>query len=55
MTPLYHGVALSRALSLGYAAEEPLLMLAHAVILLAFVAAGAYAAVRTFDRKLVRG
>ena len=55
LTPLYHGVALSRALSLGYAAEEPLLMLAHAVILLAFVTVGAYVAVRTFERKLVRG
>ena len=55
LTPLYHGVALSRGLSLGYAAEEPLLMLAHAAILLAFAAAGAYAAVRTFERKLVRG
>ena len=30
-------------------------MLAHAVILLAFVAVGACAAVRTFERKLVRG
>ena len=55
LTPLYHGVALSRALSLGYAAEEPLLMLAHAAILLAFIAVGAIAAVRTFERKLVRG
>ena len=55
LTPLYHGVALSRALSLGYAADEPLVMLAHAAILFAFSAVGAYAAVRTFERKLVRG
>jgi lipooligosaccharide transport system permease protein len=55
LTPLYHGVALSRALSLGYAADEPLVMLAHALILCAFAALGAYAAVRTFERKLVRG
>jgi lipooligosaccharide transport system permease protein len=55
LTPLYHGVALSRALSLGYAADEPLVMLAHALILFAFAAVGAYAAVRTFERKLVRG
>ena len=55
LTPLYHGVALSRGLSLGYAAEEPLLMLAHAAILVAFAAVGAWAAVRTFERKLVRG
>ena len=55
LTPLYHGVALSRGLALGTAAEEPLLMLAHAAILFAVAAVGAWAAVRTFDRKLVRG
>jgi lipooligosaccharide transport system permease protein len=55
LTPLYHGVALSRGLSLGTAAQEPFLMLAHAAILVAFAAAGAWAAVRTFERKLVRG
>ena len=55
LTPLYHGVALSRGLSLGTAGEEPLLMLAHAAILLAFAAAGAYAAVRTVSARLVRG
>ena len=55
LTPLYHGVALSRGLSLGTAAQEPLLMLAHAAILVAFAAVGAWAAVRTFERKLVRG
>jgi lipooligosaccharide transport system permease protein len=55
LTPLYHGVALSRGLALGTAADEPLLMLAHAAILFAFVAVGAWAAIRTFERKLVRG
>jgi lipooligosaccharide transport system permease protein len=55
LTPLYHGVALSRGLSLGTAGEEPLLMLAHAAILLAFAAAGAGAAVRTVSARLVRG
>jgi lipooligosaccharide transport system permease protein len=55
LTPLYHGVALSRGLSLGTASEEPLLMLAHAAVLLAFAAAGAYAAVRTVSARLVRG
>jgi lipooligosaccharide transport system permease protein len=54
-TPLYHGVALCRGLALGTAAEEPLLMLAHTAILLAFVAVGAWATVRMFERKLVRG
>lgn len=55
LTPLYHGVALSRGLALGTAADQPLLMLAHAVILFAFAAVGAWAAIRTFERKLVRG
>jgi lipooligosaccharide transport system permease protein len=55
LTPLYHGVALSRGLSLGYAAEEPLLMAVHAAVLVAFATLGAYAATRTFRRKLVRG
>ena len=55
LTPLYHGVALSRGLALGTAAEEPFLMLAHAVILIAFAGVGGLAAIRTFERKLVRG
>jgi lipooligosaccharide transport system permease protein len=55
LTPLYHGVALSRSLSLGTAAEAPLLMLLHAVVLVAYVVAGAWATTRTFERKLVRG
>ena len=55
LTPLYHGVALSRGLSLGYASEEPLVMVLHAAVLVAFAAFGAYAATRTFRQQLVRG
>jgi lipooligosaccharide transport system permease protein len=55
LTPLYHGVALCRGLALGTAAEEPLQMLAHTAILMAFAVVGAWATVRTFERKLVRG
>ena len=55
LTPLYHGVALCRGLALGTAADEPLLMLAHTAILIAFAAVGAWATVRMFERKLVRG
>ena len=55
VTPLYHGVALSRGLSLGTAVEEPLVMLLHALVLVAFAAVGAWAATRTVERKLVRG
>jgi lipooligosaccharide transport system permease protein len=55
LTPLYNGVALSRALSLGYAADQPLQMLAHAAILLLYAGIGAYAAVRTITTRLLRG
>ncbi len=55
VTPLYHGVALSRSLSLGTAADDPLLMAIHLAVLLAFIAAGAWATTRTVERKLVRG
>ena len=55
LTPLYNGVALSRALSLGYATEQPLQMLAHAAILFAYAGIGAYAAVRTVTTRLLRG
>ena len=37
------------------AAEEPLVMVLHAAVLVAFAAIGAYAATRTFRQKLVRG
>jgi lipooligosaccharide transport system permease protein len=55
ITPLFHGVALSRGLALGTAADEPLAMVLHAFVLLAFAGVGAWAATKTFDRKLVRG
>ena len=48
-------VALSRSLSLGTAADDPLLMAIHLAVLLAFIAAGAWATTRTVERKLVRG
>jgi lipooligosaccharide transport system permease protein len=54
LTPLYHGVALSRGLSLG-TATDPLLLVIHLAVLLAFIVVGAAAAVRTVERKLVRG
>jgi lipooligosaccharide transport system permease protein len=55
VTPLYHGVALSRGLSLGTATADPLVMAVHFAVLIGFVVAGAWAATRTFERKLVRG
>jgi lipooligosaccharide transport system permease protein len=55
ITPLYHGVALSRGLSLGTAGEDPLLMVVHLAVLVGFIAVGAWATTRTVARKLVRG
>jgi lipooligosaccharide transport system permease protein len=55
LSPLWHGVDLTRALALGYAAQEPLLMLVHVVVLVTIAVVGAVVAVRAIDRKLVRG
>jgi lipooligosaccharide transport system permease protein len=55
VTPLYHGVALSRGLSLGTALDNPVLTVIHVAVLAGFAVAGAWAATRTVERKLVRG
>jgi lipooligosaccharide transport system permease protein len=55
LTPLYHGVALTRALSLGTITEQPILALVHLAVLLTFVGVGTVLAVRNISRRLVRG
>ena len=55
LSPLWHGVVLSRALVLGVPAMAPALMLVHLSILVAFVAVGTVAAVILIERRLVRG
>jgi len=50
LTPLFHGVALTRALTLD-TIESPVWGV-HLAYLLAMVAAGTFAAVRTFERKI---
>lgn len=55
ITPLYHGGVLTRGLSLGTALDDPLLTLVHLGVLVAFIAVGAWAMVRTIDRRLARG
>lgn len=52
LTPLWHGVALNRALSLG--TVEPLGAAVHVAVLVAFVVAGTAAALVTFRRALLR-
>ena len=55
ISPLFHGVELTRGLALGTAGDEPLAMLAHVIVLAAIATAGAAAAVITIRRRLVRG
>lgn len=55
VTPLYHGVALTRALSLGTVGGAPGLALIHLVVLLAFIAVGLWFAYRTVGKTLLRG
>lgn len=55
ITPLWHGVSLTRALSLGTIGESPLLNLIHLAVLLTFIAVGTWFAIRTVGAKLVRG
>jgi lipooligosaccharide transport system permease protein len=55
LTPLYHGVALTRGLSLGTIVNDPVFALVHLVAIIAFIAVGAWALMRTMERRLVRG
>jgi lipooligosaccharide transport system permease protein len=55
ITPLWHGVALCRGLSLGIIGEEPVMAVVHLAVLLGFVVVGTFAAIRTFNTKLLRG
>ncbi len=55
VTPLWHGVVLTRGLSLGTIAADPAMALVHLVVLLGFIAVGTVLAIRTVSAKLVRG
>jgi lipooligosaccharide transport system permease protein len=55
LSPLWHGVELTRGLALGTIADEPLLALIHVTVLVALVAIGLDLAFRTIERRLVRG
>jgi lipooligosaccharide transport system permease protein len=52
LTPLFHGVALTRAFALGHDLDPPNLLL-HAAFLALLAAAGTLVAFRTFRRRLV--
>jgi len=55
ITPLWHGVALCRGLSLGIIGEDPVMAVVHLAVLLGFVVVGTFAAIRTVNTKLLRG
>jgi hypothetical protein len=55
LSPLYHGVVVTRALVFGVADMAPILMLIHLSILVGFVTVGTVASVRLIERRLVRG
>jgi lipooligosaccharide transport system permease protein len=54
VTPLFHGVALTRGLSLGVAGEEPIAMAVHIAYLVTLTVVGAYAATVQFRLRLER-
>jgi lipooligosaccharide transport system permease protein len=54
-TPLYHGVELTRGLSLGTITQDPVAALVDVLFLSAFVIVGTWFAIRTIRAKLVRG
>jgi lipooligosaccharide transport system permease protein len=55
LSPLWHGVAVTRALMLGTIGDAPLLALIHLAILAALAIGGGLAAIRTIRDRLMRG
>jgi len=52
LTPLFHGVALTRSLALGHDLD-PVVLGVHTLVLVALTVAGALIAFRTFRRRLI--
>jgi lipooligosaccharide transport system permease protein len=52
LTPLFHGVALTRSLALGQNLD-PVVLGIHAAVLIALLAVGTVVALRTFERRLI--
>jgi lipooligosaccharide transport system permease protein len=55
LTPLFHGVALTRGLSLGTISDDPIAAAIHVIYLTTLALVGAWATIRTIRRRLVRG
>jgi lipooligosaccharide transport system permease protein len=55
LTPLFHGVALTRGLSLGTITDEPVAAAVHVTYLTTLATVGAWLTIRNIRRRLVRG
>jgi lipooligosaccharide transport system permease protein len=55
LTPLFHGVALTRGLSLGTITDEPIAAAIHVIYLTTLATVGAWLTIRNIGRRLVRG
>ncbi len=55
LTPLYHGVELTRGLALGTIVDDPLVAIVHVFVLCAFTVVGSLVTIRTIERRLARG
>jgi lipooligosaccharide transport system permease protein len=55
LSPLWHGVELSRGLALGTIGRDPGLALVHVAVLVAILVAGSVWAFRTVEARLIRG
>ncbi|HLO35114.1 MAG TPA: ABC transporter permease, partial [Candidatus Deferrimicrobium sp.] len=55
LSPLWHGVELSRALALGTIGTDPVRAVVHVAVLAAIAAVGTLWAYRTVEARLVRG
>jgi lipooligosaccharide transport system permease protein len=55
LTPLYHGVALTRGLSLGTIGADPTAAAVHVLYLAVLTGVGAWLLVRTVTARLIRG
>ena len=55
LTPLFHGVALTRGLSLGTLFDDPTAAVIHVTYLVVLALVGGYLTIRNISRRLVRG
>ena len=55
LSPLWHGVELSRGLAFGTIGQEPGLAAIHVLVLVAIVVVGSVWAFRTVERRLIKG